>query len=471
MDQKQHNNSFLADLSEAFSGESLYNKNASMYVQRSMAYFVLGLALICGWLELQFSPLAAAFGLYLLIYPHISLAAGLLLRTQLKPSVINPVLMLIDATQLGIAIGLSGFALVPALVSICLLVFYILLRRAPWSVLPGLALLIAGSSSGLLLQIPINLESPPLVTLLCMAGLAMQLAFNAILLRRQNQSLHALSQELQSAQGAHENLARDLTRYLSPQVWQQIFKKNSASSSSLKTQRKKLTVFFSDIKGFTDLSEEMEPEDLTDILNGYLSDMTAIALEHGGTVDKFIGDSIMVFFGDSKSRGASHDAIAAVSMAIEMRKHMCTLRQRWQAKGIHKRLEIRMGINTGYCTVGTFGADSRMDYTVIGREVNLASRLESAAGADEILISGETYTLIKDKIMGRDKGQIQIKGFARPVSIYQIVDYRRDLGPSRSYLAHELPGFSMQLDTANLDLEDIDQVVRALGEALEQLQE
>ena len=103
--------------------------------------------------------------------------------------------------------------------------------------------------------------------------------------------------------------------------------------------------------------------------------------------------------------------------------------------------------------------------------MNLASRLESAASADEILISGETYTLIKDEIMGRDKGQIQVKGFSRPVSIYQVMDYRRDLGPGRSYLARELPGFSMQLDTANLNLEDIDDVVQTLQQALEELQD
>lgn len=470
MDTKQHHCKLFTSWGAVQVGERLYNKDGNIYLQRVMAYFILGLTLICGWLEQHFSPLAAGFAIYLLIYPHLSQILGCLVCRRLGCSTINPLMLLVDALHIGIAIGLTGFSLVPSLASVCLLLFYILLRRKIRDALPGLIVLIVGSGISLLLKVPPNLDTPPITTLLSMTGLALQLAFNAFLLRRQNQHLQTLSQEIQAIQGRHESLAHDLARYLSPQVWKLVFKKSS-SDSSLKTQRKKLTIFFSDIKGFTELSEEMEPEDLSDILNGYLSDMAAIAIKHGGTIDKFIGDSIMVFFGDSQSRGARHDAIAAVSMAIEMRKHMRTLRQRWQAKGIHKRLEIRMGLNTGYCTVGTFGADSRMDYTIIGREVNLASRLESAAGADEILISGETYTLIKDKIMGRDKGQIQVKGFARPVSIYQVIDYRRDLGPTRSYLAHELPGFSMQLDTENLELEDIEGVVKALNEALEQLQD
>lgn len=128
-----------------------------------------------------------------------------------------------------------------------------------------------------------------------------------------------------------------------------------------------------------------------------------------------------------------------------------------------------MGINTGYCTAGSFGADSRMDYTLIGREVNLASRLESAASANEILISAETYNLVKDVIMGRDKGQLQVKGFARPVQIYQVVDYRSNLGPGRSYLTRELPGFSLRLDTSSLQPDDIQQVVQSLQESLQQL--
>ena len=127
----------------------------------------------------------------------------------------------------------------------------------------------------------------------------------------------------------------------------------------------------------------------------------------------------MIFFGDPVSQGAKQDAQAAVAMAVAMRKHMKVLRQQWRSKGITRPLEIRMGLSTGYCTVGNFGANTRMDYTIIGREVNLASRLESAADPGEILIPHETFSLVKDLVMCRDKGQESVKGFSRPVQIYQ----------------------------------------------------
>lgn len=454
-------------------GDALHRQDASIYPQRVLGYLALCLTLGCGLLEGHFTAVAGSFALYLLVYPHLSqfIVHWLGNRLECQSARLNLALVLGDAAHLGLAAGFMGFSLVPTLSLLCLLLFYILLRREPWHAMLALIALTCGAALSLVAGTSLSLETPVATTVLSLLLLVLQLALAACQLRVHNHKADALQHELAITQSKHASLARDLARYLSPQVWQMTFSRNGTGKPLLKTQRKKLTVFFSDIKGFTDLSEEMEPEDLAEILNGYLSDMTSIALKHGGTVDKFIGDCIMVFFGDGQSRGAKHDAMAAVSMAIEMRKHMRTLRQRWQAMGIHKRLEIRMGLNTGYCTVGTFGAESRLDYTVIGREVNLASRLESAAGPDEILVSAETYTLVKDEIMGRDKGHIQVKGFARPVSIYQVVDYRRDLGPARSYLAHEIPGFSMQLDAVNLRLEDIESVVSALNQALEQLQD
>lgn len=130
-----------------------------------------------------------------------------------------------------------------------------------------------------------------------------------------------------------------------------------------------------------------------------------------------------------------------------------------------------MGLSTGYCTVGNFGAENRMDYTIIGREVNLASRLESAADAGEILIPHETYSLVKDLIMCRDKGQIAVKGFSKPVQIYQVVGLRRDLGASPTFVEHELPGFSMYLDTNSIRNYDKDDVIKALERAARKLKD
>jgi len=179
----------------------------------------------------------------------------------------------------------------------------------------------------------------------------------------------------------------------------------------------------------------------------------------------------MVFFGDPTSRGQREDAFACVSMAIEMRKHMKIMRQKWRSQGIKTPLEIRMGISTGYTTVGNFGAENRMDYTIIGKEVNLASRLESLAEPGEILISYETFSLIKDRIMCRDKGEITVKGFGRPVSIYEVVDFRRDMGPNRSFLEHERSGFAMYLDSEKITERERESILSALEDAAERLRQ
>merc|ERR1712000_315322 len=175
----------------------------------------------------------------------------------------------------------------------------------------------------------------------------------------------------------HQAMSHRVSKYVAPQVWESIF--SGRRQAKLEPQRKKLVIFFSDIVGFSSLSEQIEAESFTDLLNQYLTEMSRIALKYGGTIDKFIGDGIMIFFGDPKSKGTKRDALACVSMAIEMRRHMLKLRKQWAEHGMTAPLQIRMGINTGYCTVGNFGTESRMDYTIIGKEVNLASRLESEA--------------------------------------------------------------------------------------------
>ncbi len=150
------------------------------------------------------------------------------------------------------------------------------------------------------------------------------------------------------------------------------------SEAKIEYKRKKLTIFFSDIQGFTELSETLIPDDLAFLLNDYLSHMTEIAKQYEATVDKFMGDAILIFFGDPNSQGVEQDAKTCVDMAIAMRQQMKLLRERWVKMG-YPPLHIRMGISTGYCHVGNYGAAHRMAYTIVGRDANLAARLQSAA--------------------------------------------------------------------------------------------
>src|SRR5262249_42205875 len=159
----------------------------------------------------------------------------------------------------------------------------------------------------------------------------------------------------------------------------------------------------------------LESEELTGLLNHYLTEMSKIALEHGATIDKYIGDAILAFFGDPETRGFKEDAIACVNMAIAMQRRMRGLQFEGGDGGLEKPFELRIGINTGYCTVGNFGSEDRMDYTIIGNEVNLASRLQSHAEPGSILMSHETYSLVKDIVLTEEQEPVQAKGFAKPV--------------------------------------------------------
>jgi class 3 adenylate cyclase len=436
------------------------------YYSRVLAYMAIAATIAAGTYVQHFGFDILWIVPYALLYPH--LAHHLSLRFPGERT--DRILLGVDTFHAGATVALLGFSVVPALMVMLTLCFSAMLLGG----LRQMTLVLAGSLAsmlavGLALQPAFKGGSPALVALVSLSFTTLYICITAFFVHQQGLRLAQARSEIKREQEKAARLARNLAKYLSPQVWESIF--SGKKSVRLETQRKKLSVFFSDIKGFTELSEELEAEQLTDLLNNYLNDMSKIALKYGGTIDKFVGDSVMVFFGDPSTQGAKKDAVAAVSMAVAMRKHMKVLRQQWRAQGITKPLEIRMGINTGYCTVGNFGADTRMDYTIIGREVNLASRLETASDAGEILISHETYSLVKDVIMCRDKGQINVKGFTRPVQIYQVVDHRRDLGAASSYVEHELPGFSMYLDTNSIQNYDKAKVIQALQQAAEKLRD
>jgi adenylate cyclase len=182
-------------------------------------------------------------------------------------------------------------------------------------------------------------------------------------------------------------------------------------------QRKTLTVLFSDIAGFTKWCSTQSPSAIHATLNAYFKEMTEIVFAHGGTVDKYIGDGLMVFFGDPIDQ--PDHAVRAVRCAVEMQRRCRELAEEWGAEG-GLRVRIRVGVNTGEVAVGNMGSQSRMDYTVIGAEVNLSQRLEANAPVGSVLMSSATHEAVQDAVPCRFHGEIAVKGYDMAIKSYEV---------------------------------------------------
>ncbi|WP_426130967.1 adenylate/guanylate cyclase domain-containing protein [Pararhizobium sp. PWRC1-1] len=280
-------------------------------------------------------------------------------------------------------------------------------------------------------------------------------------LKRREESLAEKSTAL-------EVLSGKLAKYLAPQVYNSIF--TGRQDVRIASKRKKLTVCFTDIAGFTEAADKMESEELTQLLNHYLTEMSLIASEHGATIDKYVGDAIVMFFGDPESRGVKNDALACVTMALAMQRRMTELAELWQDAGMETPLRSRIGIHTDYCTVGNFGSEDRMDYTVIGGAVNLASRLEHEADPGTVLISYETFAQVKEAIHCEERGHIHVKGIAYPIATYHVVDLRTNLAATTQSVRAELPHLKVHAEPGLMSTKERDEATRALRDLLERLQ-
>jgi class 3 adenylate cyclase len=255
-----------------------------------------------------------------------------------------------------------------------------------------------------------------------------------------------------------ETLSTKLSKYLAPQVYASIFQ--GRQQVEIASNRKKLTVFFSDIVGFTETTENLDSQELTSILNRYLNEMASIALKYGATLDKYVGDAIIAFFGDPETRGVAEDAKACVSMALEMQRRTAELDTQWQADGFERAFRVRMGINTGFCTVGNFGSQDRMDYTIIGSAVNLAARLESAADPGKILISRETWSLVKDVVIAKEMPSLRVKGIAHPVAVYELLGLKGSM--ATKVIRRNINGTRITIELGRSDREQTVQVLKDL---------
>ena len=269
-------------------------------------------------------------------------------------------------------------------------------------------------------------------------------------LERQKGIVQAAKEEAEKQQQLLQKASDRLSKYLSPQICEQIF---SDVEFDTGTGRKKLTIFFSDIVNFTSITESMEAEELSGFLNFYLTNMCEIALKYGGTIDKFIGDSVMIFFGDPQSKGPEQDALACCNMGLEMLAFVEKNEELFKEQfNFPENLEIRIGVHSGVCSVGNFGSDQRLDYTVIGRAVNVAARLEQAAPNNSMLFSNSTKSLLGDTFQVSDSIEVKAKGIDRPIIGYILTNQVS----KRSLVTVKEEGISLKFDPSIVDKKEVD---------------
>jgi len=204
-------------------------------------------------------------------------------------------------------------------------------------------------------------------------------------------------------------------RYFAPQLAERIA--NSPEAIKLGGEKRRVAVLFSDIRGFTQLSESMTPDEMASLLTEYFTEMVECVFRHGGTLDKFMGDAVMAQWG--APIGAVDDADRAMAAALDMMAAMETLNRRWQAEG-RQRLELGIGLNYGEAFAGNIGSERRLEFTVIGDSVNTAYRLCSAAGSGEILITEEMRNALVSPPPLTECPPVELKGKSQPLPVYCV---------------------------------------------------
>lgn len=391
----------------------LHHLIQAIHRARVFAYCISVLILASRMLYIQASVPYLLFLIFLLAYPHLnSYICGHVRNTAAGARYA----LLPDGCLVGVMIVVAEFNLLVCVAFVAALVMSTLMVAKPRMLVINLGLMLASSClSTIFLEPNVYTQGWPVtntlssVLIVGYGGLVASLGFV------ETSDLEKRRREIDRDRFLLQGIYDRLRPYVSPQLVVSL-----EVAEDMPVSRKKITVFFSDIEGFTELMDNLPETLMTRILNEYLNEMAEVAISYGGTVDKFIGDGVMVLFGAPDSRGHAQDAIACVRMAVDMCIKLEELRSRWIVEGIPAGLHIRIGIHSGYCAVGNFGSKQRMDYTAVGGVVNLASRLESAADRDAILVSIDTWELVKGEVQGEMKPPIRVKGIAGAISVVAI---------------------------------------------------
>ena len=244
---------------------------------------------------------------------------------------------------------------------------------------------------------------------------------NLIIMRQQQKDLKSLNQELElKVKDQLDELisTKRLGSYFSEKMLQQLL--NNDDAAALVTNRRNITIFFCDLCNFTDLTDRLETEKTTVIINQYLTEMTTLIEQHGATVIQIIGDAIMAFFGAPEEMEKNAQAINAVQLGIAMQQRIKELSDEWLESGMEYQAKSRIGIHQDYVTVGNFGSQHYMEYTAVGRGVNLASRLEESCTPGQIKLSHPVYLLAKDHFTFGELNEESFKGFSRKIKVCEV---------------------------------------------------
>ncbi|HAK53168.1 MAG TPA: hypothetical protein DCM54_14885 [Gammaproteobacteria bacterium] len=338
-----------------------------------------------------------------LLYPHLLLLVS---RRFFNHSSGARYSMLVDAVLVSLLIVFMDFNLLASLTFFVCLIISTLLICPPVLLLLNTSIVV---SVGAIFFSPENVMEPSWVQDVMSACLLVSFSGFVAFLCFRYRSL--LVEDHQRAGKRNEVLQSRLKPYISQQVFHSI-----TENQMIPSRRCHLTVFFSDIEGFTHSMDHLNENAVTRLLNEYLNEMARLAHRFGGTVDKFIGDGVMILYGHSPD--IRRDAIACVRMALAMREKLSEIMFDWQQLG--QDLHIRIGIDSGFCTVGNLGSSERMEFTAIGSTVNRASRLEGCAGTDEILIYDATYNLVCNHIKCGERTLVTVKGIDKPIGVHCV---------------------------------------------------
>jgi len=301
------------------------------------------------------------------------------------------------------------------------------MRHAP----PWVSLLIILAAAGVAYTIT-RTKRPSLIVILLGAGIAIYLGVTFFLFASEHYIMPTVAPALMLFLGVilptleqavtqeqEKRRVRGLfSRFISPEMVNQIMQTQDLNSLN---KRAELTIIFTDIRGFTTLSEKLTPEGVVALLNPYLEAMSQVIHKHGGTVDKYEGDAIVAFFGEPLP--FKDHAIRALNASLDMRKSLAELKEKWASEGRPSQIEMGVGVNTGEVFVGMLGSEQRINYTVIGDNANLAARLQdlTKAYAWPILISESTYQAVKNEFETELADSVVVKGKTKPVNVYKVI--------------------------------------------------